>query len=242
MKAKLILFLFAFIPTILFSQRNTFFSEGGNPIPNVISGSNLSISTTSIKSGTSASQTHNLTSVPAGSRLVLTTTNEQGGSNCTVSSSPSITWTKRSDATGSFGNAEIYTAEFAAGGSIDVTSNWASTYQSSVCYVLANYETTAGGAENHNTTSQTQPSVAVTSTRANSILFICTSDWDANDGASRVYRNAGTTTEKDYSRNAAAATLYHYYTTAPTVTSYTVGISSPTLGGCGTAVYELRGN
>src|SRR6185503_11666972 len=72
------------------------------------------------------STVHTLTSVPAGALLVLVTMGELHSSTyCSVSSSPSLTWTKRVDAeANNSGDAEIWTAVYTAGGSITVTSDW----------------------------------------------------------------------------------------------------------------------
>jgi uncharacterized protein YjdB len=85
--------------------------------------------------------------VPAGALLVLTTTADAVVSDCSVSSSPALTWTKRVDAGAtSSDNAEIWTAVYTAGGSITVTSNWGAESQASVCYVVLNAEPTLSGA------------------------------------------------------------------------------------------------
>ena len=130
----------------------------------------LTLQSSDTKSG-STSTVHSLTSVPAGALLVLSTAAGSSQTNCTVSSSPSLTWSRKIEATAaSSGDAEIYTAVFTAGGSISVTSNWGNQQQASVCYVVTGQESTLAGASN-SATSQQYPSVAVTTTRANSILF-----------------------------------------------------------------------
>ena len=85
---------------------------------------------------------HSLTGVPAGALLVLTTTVDAIPSDCNVSSSPVLTWTKRVDAgAANSDNAEIWTAVYSAGGAITVTSNWGGdNSQASVCYVVLNAE------------------------------------------------------------------------------------------------------
>ena len=84
----------------------------------------VTIQSFNTKTGTAATA-HSLTGVPAGALLVLATTADAVPSNCNVSSSPSLTWTKRADAgAANSDNAEIWTAVYSAGGSITVTSNW----------------------------------------------------------------------------------------------------------------------
>jgi hypothetical protein len=195
--------------------------------------------TTDAQSGT-GSRTHSLSSVPSGAFLVITTQSEDDFGNATISSSPSLTWTKRADAqlTNS-GNAEIWTATFDAGGSITITSNFGSNKQSSVAWVITGQEPTFGGAT-ATATFQTMPKVPITSTRANSILIAVTSDWRANDGSGRAYRNTPTPTEKYYFFSSTKTTGYHYSLAAPTIANDTLGLTLPTGQQSGTAIIEIR--
>lgn len=194
-----------------------------------------------------APTTHDFVGVPAGALLVLSTGNEEAGDGgvvtADVNSSPVLTWTKQVDAQAlSSGNAEIWTAIFSAGGSITVTSDWGGSYQSSVCYVVTGQEAALSGATNTGT-AQAAPSVTISSTKVNSILFCITSDFNAadGDGGNRTYRVAGgSPTEVYYVRDPAEATFYHYYYPAASVTSYTVGLSAPGTQAAGTAVLEIR--
>jgi hypothetical protein len=184
--------------------------------------------------------THMLRNVPAGALLVLTTS---AGTAVTdlydMYSSPSLTWTKRADASASSsGDAEIYTAVFTAGGDIQVTSSWRSQPQASVCYVIMNQETTLGGATATGT-AQSAPSVNITTTRANSLIIAVTSDWNALH-ASATYRNTATVAQ--YNHSFSNGTFYHYFKQATTATSYTMGLSAPTGQSGGTALIEIRGN
>ena len=190
------------------------------------------------KSGTAAT-VHSLTGVPAGALLVLTTVADAELSNCAVSSSPLLTWTKRSDAgaTGS-DNAEIWTAVYAAGGSINVTSNWGAVSQASVCYVVLNAEPTLGGASGI-ASSQAAPSVTLTTTRSNSIIFGCTADWNAVNGATRTLRDGAT--ERFYHYRASYFTTYFYTKAAGSIAAYTEGVSLPTGQRASTALLEIRG-
>jgi hypothetical protein len=201
---------------------------------------NLTIVSTDTKSNTSAT-VHSLSGVPAGALLVLNTTNNTNAApyNAIVTSSPALTWTKRVDAGAtSSNNAEIWTAVSAAGGSISVTSNWGTAAQASVVYVVTGAESVLGGASG-TATSQSAPSVSVTTTRANSILFGCTSDWNGIDGAARVLRDAAT--DRFYFRNAAKGYTTYFYTKATTATGvYTEGVQSPTGQKAATAVLEIR--
>lgn len=183
---------------------------------------------------------HSLSDIPAGALLVLTTCAGSSGGNATVSSSPSLTWTKQVDASASVsGDAEIYTAIFPAGGSITITSDFGNQPQSSVCYAVINNESSLGG-NTATGTAQSAPSVSLNTTRSNSIIIAVTSDWNAVDGSSRAYRNSSTETQ--YAFSSGAGTGYHYYKVAETTGSYTVGLTAPSSQSSGTAVIEIRGN
>ena len=136
-------------------------------------------------------------------------------------------------------NAEIWTAVYSAGGAITVTSNWGGdNSQASVCYVVLNAETTLGGALG-TATLQSAPSVTITTTRENSIIFGCTADWKAINGATRTLRDAAT--ERLYFKDGNIAT-YHYTKTAPSIAAYTEGLSLPTGQQASTALLEIRSN
>ena len=185
----------------------------------------VSIQSANTKTGTTAT-VHSLTGVPAGALLVLATTADAVVSNCIVSSSPSLTWTKRVDAGATNSdNAEIWTAVYSAGGTITVTSSWgAGNSQASVCYIVLNAEPTLGGAFG-TATLQAAPSVTITTTRENSIIFGCTADWRAIDGTTRTLRDAAT--ERLYFKDG-NFTTYHYTKAAATIAAYTEGVSLPT--------------
>lgn len=205
--------------------------------PPVVTG-NPQITATDSQSGT-GSTSHNLTGVPAGALLVLSVQAETHSNNAVISSSPSLIWTKRADASAvNSGDAEIYTAVFTAGGNITVNSTFTVFRQTSVLYSIINADTNFSGAANAVRTLQSAPLATLTTTRANSILIAVTSDWNAINGASRVYRNSPTETKYDFLTG--AATAYHYYKAAPTVTSYTLGLTAPVGQSSGTCVIEVR--
>jgi hypothetical protein len=203
----------------------------------------LTLQSSNTQSG-SAATVHALTSVPAGALLVVTTAAGSAQTNCTVTSSPSLTWSRRIEASAaSSGDAEIFTAVFTAGGSISVTSNWGNQQQASVCHVVTGQESTLAGTTGSGT-SQEFPSVAVTTTRANSILFCVTSDWNGNSGSTRTYRSSAV--EKFYYFSSNNVTAYHYTLAAATAQAYTMGLTAPSMqktsvNGGGTAVLEIRG-
>jgi len=191
------------------------------------------------QSGT-GSRTHSLSNVPGGAVIVITVQSEDDQGDASISSSPTLTWTKRADAPLSThsGNAEIWTAVFAAGGSITITSNFGSgSEQSSTAWVITGQESTLGGAT-ATVAAQSAPSRTITSTRANSILICVSSDWNAVNGSSRAYRDNAT--EGYYYFSSTNTTGYHYYKLAATATTYTEGLTAPTGQSSGTAILEIR--
>ena len=190
------------------------------------------------KTGVGAT-THSLAGVPAGALLVLSTTADALVSDCIVTSVPSLTWTKRVDAGAvQSDNAEIWTAVYSAGGAITVTSNWgAENSETSVCYVVLNAEPVLAGAFGTGVL-QTAPSVTVNTTRENSIIFGCTADWKAINGATRTLRDAAT--ERLYFKDG-HYTTYHYTKAATIIGAYTEGVSIPSNQQASTAILEIRG-
>jgi hypothetical protein len=184
-------------------------------------------------------RTHTVLTVPAGALLVVATQSEDALGNASISSNPSLTWTKRADAeAASSGNAEVWTATHTAGGTITITSNFGANNQSSVVWVITGQETTPGGAT-ATATSQSSPQVAITSTRANSLLLCVSSDWNSVNGSARTYRDVST--EVLYHFSFQNHTGYHYYIRAGTVGTYTEGLLTPTGQSAGTVILEVRG-
>lgn len=204
-----------------------------SPVANV-----LQLYTFDPQNGT-GSTTHSMVSLPTNSFLVITRQAETDGQNGTVTSSPSLIWTKRADSQGTqSGDAEIYTASFPAGGNITITSILSAFKQSSVCYVILNAETTPQGASAIGVL-QAAPLLTLSTTRINSILLCVTSDWDAINGSTRTYRDSPTETQ--YYFSAGATTGYHYYKASPTISSHTLGLFTPSTQKSGTCILEVRG-
>jgi chitodextrinase len=183
---------------------------------------------------------HNLTNVPAGALLVVSLQTETHSQDAFVSSDPELTWTKRVDAeASSSGDAEIWTAVFAAGGDIIVHSNFGFNNQTSVCYVMMNFEPALGGAS-ANASSQPKPDLNITTTRANSIIIGGISDWNAvASGNPRSYRD-GSVTEILYNYVSGGFTSYNFYRSAGAATTYREGLSAPNAQSSGTVLYEVR--
>lgn len=155
-----------------------------------------------------------------------------------------LTWTKRievlTDGVNHFGMTEIWTAPCPAGGTISPTCTWqggTTNASSSVLYAVTGQETTPSGASNSQV-NQTAPSVGVTTTRANSVLFCVSSDWGAIAGAV-TYRD-GATQVLDHNLSPTTYRAYHYYKLATAIALYTEGISSPSTMQSSTCVYEVR--
>jgi hypothetical protein len=187
------------------------------------------------------STSHSFTSVAPGALLVLVTMGELHSSTyCDVSSSPSLTWTKRVDAEAhNSGDAEVWTAVYTAGGNITITSDWLfAANQASYCYVITGQESTLGGASATGN-SQSAPSVNITTTRSNSLIVGGIADWNAVNGSSRTYRD-GSVTERMYHFVTGSFTAYAFDRSAASVTTYTEGLSAPTGQSGGTVLYEIR--
>jgi hypothetical protein len=208
--------------------------------------SNVSISLINTNTSANSVVTNTLTA-PANSLLVVCTTQSNDTSvapNGVVTSSPSLTWTKqvKSGAAGT-GNVEIWTAPFAAGGSITTTSTWAggnaNARSGGSLYAIVGNESTLGGATGNanSATNSTAPSVTLSTTRSNSILICAACDWNGNSGATRAYLDSAT--EILYYLDSPFGTSYHFYKQATTVTSYTEGLSTPNMA-WGMCVLEIR--
>jgi hypothetical protein len=198
-------------------------------------GATLSFSTTTQTA--TGQMTHNLVAVPSGALLVLSIAGENSGNSAILGGSPTITWTKQQDSqAGSSGDAEIWTAPAGAGGAMTVLCNISAGKNSSTIYVVTGQEVTPAGSGNVGT-AQAQPSVAVTTTKANSLLVCVSSDFSAQSGA-RTYRD--TATEVLYDFQTGAYTGFHYYKVTTSIATYTEGITVPGGQQSGTAVYEIR--
>lgn len=88
------------------------------------------------------------------------------------------------------------------------------------------------------------PSLAVTTTAANSALSILNSDWSAQDGTTRTWRtvNGSAATEEHYFRDAARYTTYAgRHDDAGAIGSKTVGLSAPGSQKYSIIVLEIKG-
>jgi hypothetical protein len=185
---------------------------------------------------------NSLSAVPAGSLLVLTLAQADeinDGLNPTITSNPSLTWTKRGGASsGLSGNAAIWTAVFNAGGNISITSVWGVEQMSCTVYALTNYDPALTGASAV-ATNQSAPNVSITTLKANSLVLGVISDWFAINGSSRVY--TGTPTETFYDFKSGIYTAYHFQKFTNATGAYSMGLSSPTGMSAGVVLWEVGG-
>jgi len=205
--------------------------------------------------GTGTSSAECSMSVNSGEKLVVSSTAEQNSGDITIASSPSLTWTSQitqGTPAGGGARARIWTTEATSTGTMTVTTTASSSAGSScVLYAVTGSESTLGGATANNESLgiQTVPSLAITTTRADSILIAVSGDFMAVDsrtageggsGTARVYRTPPTHTERLFHFASGAYTGYHYTAPATSTASYTLGLTAPTGMSSNTVILEIR--
>lgn len=198
----------------------------------------LQVYATDSQSG-GAATTHNMVGVPAGALLVLLTGNQNSNQNSLVTSTPSLTWTKQIDAQNpAFPNNEIWTAVFAAGGNIDVTSDWGTNTQASTLVVMVGQGASPIGATAVNVgTGQASSNINLTTTKSGSIIVANSVNWNGVN-AGRIYR--GTATELNYENVSVDLTVVSYSYTALTAQPYTIGFTAPNDGDGGWSTVAIE--
>ena len=197
-----------------------------------------------LDTGTGTTSAECSMSINSGETLVVSAAAEtQTPANVSISSSPTLTWTQAAVNSANLGGStKIWTAEASITGTLTATvAATGSGASSCVLYAIAGSETTLGGASATNGSDiQASPSVSITTTRADSLIFAVTSDWNAITGT-ETYRTPPTHTERldDYT-NPSQYRGYHYTAPATTAGSYTIGMTAPTGQGSNTAVIEIR--
>lgn len=209
----------------------------------VVSGFGIQLSNTS----TSATPTSTpaLAGITAGALLVISSAIGDDSSLATnvIISGTGLTWTKQIETVGPdvhSGSSEIWTAPCPAGGSISASVAWqggTTLASSSVMYAVTGTEAVPGGTSNFGVV-QGQPSVAVTTTRINSILFCVSSDWNSINTAP-TYRDSAVQVLLD-NTHVANYVAYHYYKITTGIALYTEGLTAPAGQSSGTCVYEIR--
>lgn len=191
-------------------------------------------------SGTSL-PAHSLSGVPAGALLILMTAINGASFDCTVTSSPSLTWTRQVNDDDT--SVEIHTAVFTAGGSISVTPAWndpANAY--SICGSVTGQESVLAGASAHYGPG-TPPTFGdpvtgdITTTRINSIIFGVIGDRNALAGTISYLD----TPTQIYAQTAVNPCFYAFYKLAPAIALHTMGLNTPAGGARQSmCLYEIR--
>lgn len=191
-----------------------------------------------------------LTGVPAGALLVATiaTGNATASStNNTISNTGTavLTWTEReeTDAAGTNGDAAVFTANVVTAGDYTVTAADSLSAQSdarmAVYAITGHDEAVYGGAHNKAQATSGSTSVSLTTTRDNSLVIGASGDWNEQNGASRVYREAPVTEDLYADFGGTVCYLWHY--TRATAGAANVGTTAPTGMAYGAVALEVRG-
>lgn len=145
----------------------------------------------------------------------------------------------------------LWTAVVVTGGSMDVTFDINSAVNSP--WFGGNVLTFRGsdgvGASDQAESASNEPSLALTTLHDNSVVVAVSGDWNAVDGATRVWRTvnsvtptAGNGLERTYFTNASHYTTYGaYWSDAGAAGSKTVGLSAPGGQKWSLAAVEVRG-
>lgn len=195
-------------------------------------------------------------SVLANDRLVVVAVSEIGFDD--VDSPPvggSLTWTLAEDPTpaieGNDVDIKAWTATVDSGKSMTVTltSTGDTSNPRAWGFVVIHYRSSDGfGAAESAIEGAGGPSLAITTTQANSALVVAAGDFNAIDGATRTWRTASVTPtagnglEKTYYRNSVAYTVYAaVYNDVGAVGAKTVGLSAPIGQRYGIVAIEVKG-
>lgn len=191
----------------------------------------------------------------AGDVLVVVSASENGTDNYNTISGNSISYTQQElfDAGTGDASVTIWTGTDATGGTgwtLSVSRTSSSQRYGITCYVFRNSDG-IGSAEVSNSVTAA-PSLAISTTQANSAIVVVNGDWDADDGSSRTWRTvngvaptAGNNLERLYYRDAGgvAYTAYSaYYDDAGSVGSKTVGLTIPSSQHYAIAAVEVKGS
>lgn len=186
---------------------------------------NMSINTFNGNIGSSTTVVTNTLTAPANSLLVLSTSSGFFDPTAiTITSSPSLTWTAAVTGNGNGFMQGIYTAPFAAGGSITVTSTYTTgTVNGVAClYAVVNANASPIGATQKQQNFNAQPIFSLTTTRANSLIFCISYDINGSYSPSGgTYLNSPTV---DYS-NIAFGFGYIYHYQATSIAAYSIGMT-----------------
>jgi len=182
--------------------------------------------------------------VPAGALLVVSAASDEGHTDAyTVTSSPSLTWTKRQEQLlSTSGSALIATAYAASAGDYTITvSRVTGTRNRYVTYVITGHdEQTFGGASaKGGSASASAPSVNLTTTRDNSLVIGVVGDDAEVDGSGRVYRNAPVA--EDLYGSSGTDGYWWHRVRATSGSAVAEGLTAPSNMRWGECVIEIRG-
>lgn len=192
-------------------------------------------------STTGASKSTSSFAVQAGDVLVAYGMTEDSPNSLSISGG-SLTWTQQQLVnTSSYGRAYVWTATASSTTSITVTFTRSGSGQYGGDVLVFRGSGGIGASSKTNTTGA--PSLALTTTQANSAIVTASVDWNAVSGSSRTWRTgAGTLTETTYATDPAHGTFYGgYHASAGAAGSKTVGLSAPSGQQYAIVAVEVKG-
>ena len=207
---------------------------------------------TAFNSATSPKTTASI-SVLAGDILVAYSVKEGNGNAATAVSGGSLTWTlRRSVNVTDYTEVNLWTAVVDSDKSMTVSFTDADGAGLGLFFGggVINFRASDGVGDSAVTNvSSGAPSLAITTTQADSALVAVNGDWNAADGASRTWRTVNSITptsgnggERTYFRDSSRYTLYAaYWSDAGAIGSKTVGLSAPGSQKYSIAVVEIKG-
>ncbi|WP_445149843.1 hypothetical protein [Baekduia sp. Peel2402] len=211
-------------------------NAGSITAPTFISENEVSSWTT-----TGASKSTASFAVQAGDVLVAYGMTEDSPNGLSISGG-SLTWTQQQLVnTSSYGRAYVWTATASSTTSITVTFTRSGSGQYGGDVLVFRGSGGIGASSKTNTTGA--PSLALTTTQANSAIVVASVDWNAVSGSSRTWRTgAGALTETTYSTDPAHGTFYGgYHASAGAAGSKTVGLSAPSGQQYSIVAVEVKG-
>jgi hypothetical protein len=161
-----------------------------------------------------------------------------------VTSTAGLTWTVRQENTlANTGDVSISTStNFAAGGSVTVTVTANQTNARTIIYAITGHdEVTFGGASAKAQATTGTASVALTTTRENSLVILAVGDFNSVNGNGRSYRQPGLTLSEDFYGDFGGGAVYFAHSIRPGASAGTEGLLSPSGQAYGIAAIEIRG-
>jgi hypothetical protein len=196
--------------------------------------------------------------VTVGDILVVLGTMEDGGASFSGITGGGLTWTQQVNVGTSNAScrAAIWTATAASTTSITVSLTGTSGggvdhYWGFVVHQYRDSDGVGASASQNNAVSGVAPSLALTTSQANSAISFVDGDWTASDGTTRTWRTINSITptsgnglETDYFRDSGGAhyTIYAgYWSDAGAAGSKTTGLSAPSTQRPTIVAIEIKG-